>query len=177
MKFIALFCLAAAFGFSIPAVGPTEFPVPPYTKKSLFYIHRSPNPNTVVYEVNLTDKNIIDPDNPVKVYWIRVNEKERIKDLNYVERTFAYGVKLDTKEQGSYKMQFVAKKEKWFVASLDEKGQAVATMKINGRQAKLTKIFVQVAEEGWWPKVAYVEFFGLDSETGRAAYEKMIIKD
>jgi hypothetical protein len=35
---------------------------------------------------------------------------------------------------------------------------------------------VQVAEEGWWPKVAYVEFFGLDSETHKPTYEKMIIK-
>ena len=176
MKFFSLLCLIAAFGFSSPTSGPAEFPVPPYSKKSLFYIHRSPNPNTVIYEVNLTDKNTIDPDNPVKVYWIRYGEKGQQRDLNYIERTFAYGVKAETINQNNYKLQFVASKEKSFVASLDEKGQASATMKINGRQSKLTKIFVQVAEEGWWPKVAYVEFFGLDAETGKDAYEKMIIK-
>jgi hypothetical protein len=75
MKFITLFCLAAMIGFSNPTIDPAEFPVPPYSKKSLFYIHRSPNPNTVIYEVNLTDKSIIDPENPVKVYWIRYGEK------------------------------------------------------------------------------------------------------
>jgi hypothetical protein len=176
MKFISLICFVAAFGFSSPTPDLTEFPVPPYSKKSLFYIHRSPNPNTVIYEVNLTDKNMIDPENPVKVYWIRYGEKGQQRDLNYIERTFAYGVKAETITQNSYKLQFVASKEKSFVASIDENGQACATMKINGRQSKLTKIFVQVAEEGWWPKVAYVEFFGLDAETGKAAYEKMIIK-
>jgi len=176
MKFVTLFCLFAAFGFSNPTVGPTDFPVPPYSKKSLFYIHRSPNPNTVIYEVNLTDQNVIDPENPVKVYWIRYGEKGQLRDLNYIEKTFAYGVKPETINQNSYKLQFVASKEKWFVASLDEKGQACATMSINGRQSKLKKIFVQVAEEGWWPKIAYVEFFGLDSETNKPTYEKMIIK-
>lgn len=176
MKSVVLFCLFAAVGLSNPHITPTEFPVPPFSKKSLFYIHRSPNPNTVIYEVNLTDKNTIDPKNPVKVYWIRYGEKGQIRDLNYIEKTFAYGVKPETINQNSYKLQFVASKEKSFVASLDEKGQAYATMKIGGRQSKLTKIFVQVAEEGWWPKVAYVEFFGLDSETNNPTYEKMIIK-
>ena len=176
MKSIVLICLFAAVGFSNPNIAPTEFPVPPFSKKSLFYIHRSPNPNTVIYEVNLTDKNTIDAKNPVKVYWIRYGEKGQIRDLNYIEKTFAYGVKPETINQNSYKLQFVASKEKSFVASLDGKGQALATMKINGRQSKLTKIFVQVAEEGWWPKVAYVEFFGLDLESNKPTYEKMIIK-
>src|SRR5688572_11592857 len=175
MKSVVLFCLFVAVGFSNPIVNPTEFPVPPYSKKSLFYIHRSPNPNTVIYEVNMNDKNVIDPESPVKVYWIRYGEKGQLRDLNYIEKTFAYGVKAETINQNSYKLQFVASKEKSFVAALDDKGQACATMKINGRQSKLTKIFVQVAEEGWWPKVAYVEFFGLDSETAKATYEKMII--
>jgi hypothetical protein len=49
-------------------------------------------------------------------------------------------------------------------------------MVISGKRSKLTKIFVQVAEEGWWPKVAYVEFFGVEQETNKLAYEKMIIK-
>lgn len=176
MKFISLVCLFAVVGFSNPTISPTEFPVPPYTKKSLFYIHRSPNAHTVIYEVNLTDKNVIDPKNPVKIYWIRYGEKEKFKELNYLEKTFAYGIKPEAINENSYKLQFVASKEKWFVASVDDKGQAYATMKINGRQSKLTKIFVQVAEDGWWPKVAYVEFFGFDSETNKPAYEKMIIK-
>ncbi len=176
MKFVALFCLSALFSFDESKVHLTEFPIPPYSKKSLFYIHRSPNPNTVIYEVNLTDKNTIDPKDPVKVYWIRYGEKGQKRELNYLEKTFAYGVKNEPVNQHQHTVQFVASKEKSFVASLDEKGQAYATMKINGRQSRLTKIFVQVVEEGWWPKVAYVEFFGLDSETSKPTYEKMIIK-
>src|SRR5688500_3872589 len=171
MKFVTLFCLSALLGFNGSSTfHSTEFPFSLYSKKSLFYIHRSPNLNTVIYDVNLTTKIDIYLKDSVMIYWIRYGEKGQQRDLNYLERTFAYGVKPETVDQRSYKLQFVASKEKSFVASLDEKGQAYATMKINGRLSRLTKIFVQVAEEGWWPKVAYVEFFGLDVETkiGRA---------
>src|SRR5688572_2847738 len=176
MKFITPFFLVAVFGFSSPTFAPTEFPVPPHSSKSLFYIHRSPNPNTVIYEVNLTDKNVIDPENPVKVYWIRYGEKGQYRELNYIERTFAYGVKSEPIDSKLYRVQFVASKDKNFQVSIDEQGQALATMIISGKRSKMTKIFVQVAEEGWWPKVAYVEFFGVDIETNKPAYEKMLIK-
>lgn len=176
MKLVALFCLSTLTWFTSSTKDFTEFPIPPHTKKSLFYIHRSPNPNTVIYEVNLTDKNVIDSKDPVRVYWIRYGEKGQLEELNFVERTFAYGVKCEPADKLQYRAQFVASKEKSFVVSLDEKGQAHAIMKINERQSKLTKVFVQVAENGWWPKVAYVEFFGVDIETGKPAYEKMLIK-
>jgi hypothetical protein len=176
MKFVALFSLLVVVGFSNSKVDPSDFPVPPYSKKSLFYIHRSPNPNTVIYEVNLTEKNIIDPKEPVKVYWIRYGEKGQYRELNYIERTFAYGVKSEPVDSKLYHVYFVASKDRNFLVSVDERGQALATMVISGKRAKLTKIFVQVAEEGWWPKVAYVEFFGVDTETNKPAYEKMLIK-
>lgn len=174
MKFTALFCLSLVFGITGSKVNTTEFPVPPHSKKSLFYIHRSPNPNTVVYEINLTDKNAIDSKNPVKVYWIRYGEQGQYRELNYIERTFAYGVK--PSEDENLKMEFVAKKERVFTVAQDEKGQAYALMNIGGKSSRLTKIFVQVAEEGWWPKVAYVEFFGTDATANTPTYEKMLIK-
>lgn len=93
-----------------------------------------------------------------------------------MERTFAYGVKTESVDQNRFRMQFEASKKKSFVVSLDEKGQAFASMKISGQQSRLTNIFVQVAEEGWWPKIAYVEFFGLDSQTLKPSYEKMLIR-
>ncbi len=154
---------------------PSDFPVPPQSKKTLFYIHRSPNPNTVVYEVNLTANNTINPKNPVKVYWIRYGEQGQYRELNYLERTFAYGVKISAINSVKYKVQFVASKEKSWIVSIDEKGQAWASMTISGCQSRLTKIFVQVAEDGWWPSVAYVEFFGVDIKTQKATYEKMLI--
>ncbi len=55
MNIVTLICLSVLASLPNEATNRTEFPVPPYSKKSLFYIHRSPNTNTVIYEVNLTE--------------------------------------------------------------------------------------------------------------------------
>lgn len=152
-----------------------EFPVPPRTRQSLFYIHRNLNNHSVVYDINLTARGVIDPEDPVKIYWIRDGEKNKFKELNYMERTFAYGLKSERLAQGKYRASFVARKEKTIDVYMDEKGQATALMKIDNKISKLVKIFVQVAEDGWWPKVAYVEFFGTDFKTNLPTYERLLI--
>lgn len=154
---------------------PAEFPIPPRTKQSLFYIHRNLNNHSVVYDINLTEKGAIDPEEPVKIYWIRYGEKNKHKELNYMERTFAYGLKSEPLDRGTYQASFVAKREKKIDVYVDDKGQATALMKIDNKISKLVKIFVQVAEDGWWPKVAYVEFFGTDFKTNLPTYEKLLI--
>jgi hypothetical protein len=176
MKVLCLFFISGLLWFSEPVTDPSKFPVPPYSKKSLFYIHRNTNPNTVVYEVGTATDNQIDPNEPVRIYWIRYGEKSQQRGLNYLERTFAYGVKCSLVDEKKFLAQFVASKEKSFEVFIDDAGQALAMMVIGGQKAKLTKIFVQVAEDGWWPKVAYVEFFGIDAKTNKPAYEKMLIK-
>ncbi|HRJ31477.1 MAG TPA: DUF4833 domain-containing protein [Cyclobacteriaceae bacterium] len=150
-----------------------EFPVPPLTHKTLFYIHRSVNSNTVLYEVNLLNNTTIDPKNPVTVYWIRYAEKGQKRDLNMLERNFAYGIKCIPLQNGKYTLQFVASKARQAEILLDRNGQATAIMDINGKPSRLKKIFVHVAEDGWWPKVDYVEFFGEDVSTKEVTYEKM----
>lgn len=176
MKALCLFFISGLIWFSEPVTDPSKFPVPPHSRKSLFYIHRNTNPNTVVYEVGTGADNKIDPKDPVRIYWIRYGEKGQQRDLNYLERTFAYGVKCSSVDKQIYLAQFVASKDKSFEVSIDEAGQAWATMMIDGKKSRLNKIFVQVAEDGWWPKVAYVEFFGIDVKTNKPAYEKMLIK-
>jgi Domain of unknown function (DUF4833) len=107
MKVAALFWFSAILCFSESVtVDPSKFPVPPHSKRSLFYIHRSTNPNTVVYEVNLNANNTIDAKEPVTVYWIRYGEKGQQRGLNYLERTFAYGVKSEPINNKRYNVEF-----------------------------------------------------------------------
>lgn len=176
MKVLTLFWFSAIVGFSNSVtVDPSKFPVPPQSKKSLFFIHRSTNPNTVVYEVNLNESHTIDAADPVNVYWIRYGEKGQQRGLNYLERTFAYGVKSEPIDRTRYAVEFVASKARSMEVLLDRNGQAQAIMIIHGQKSKLTKIFVQVAEDGWWPRIAYIKFFGLDQNTNKPVYERMQI--
>lgn len=170
MKAVLLICVTAFL-----SIASTDFPAPPYTKNSLFYIYRNLNNHSVVYEINKLPNGTINPKEPFKIYWNRVGEKNRYRDLNYMERTFAYGLKSDDLKEGKIHAAFVARKGHVIDVFIDEKGQAIALMKIDNKISKLVKIFVQVAEDGWWPKVAYVEFFGTDFKTNLPTYEKLQI--
>lgn len=174
MKAVWILSMAALLSFS-SIRSDSEFTPPPYTKQSLFYIHRNLNNHSVVYEINKLANGAINPEEPFKIYWNRVGEKNRYRDLNYMERTFAYGLKSDPLKDGKVHAAFVARKGYFIDAYIDEKGQATALMKIDNKISKLVKIFVQVSEDGWWPKIAYVEFFGTDLKTSLPTYEKLLI--
>ena len=153
-----------------------NFPVPPHTNKTLFYVQRSTNSNTVMYDINLLPDKTIDSDDPVTVYWIRYAEKGQKKKLNYIERVLAYGVNCKPYHDNSFMLHFNASESKEVIVAIDPKGQARAQMAINKRKSYLEKIFVTVTEGGWrLPKVNYVEFFGTDLSNGEKTYEKMNI--
>src|ERR1700741_2751609 len=65
-----------------------DFPIPPQTKSMLFYIQRSTNSNTIIYDANIKNGKI-DADKALNIYWIRYTEKNQKKELNYLERVLA----------------------------------------------------------------------------------------
>jgi len=168
--------------FGIIGSGDTEalkeisFPTPPRTNKTLFYVQRSTNSNTVMYDANLLPDKTINTEEPVNVYWIRYAEKGQKRKLNYIERVLAYGVNCKPFQDNTYLLHFNASQSKEVLVTVDAKGQAHAQMAIGKQKSYLEKIFVTVSEGGWrFPKVNYVEFFGTDVSTGQKTYEKMDI--
>jgi hypothetical protein len=150
------------------------FPVPPQTNAMLFYIQRSTNINTIVYDVNITNGKI-DPDKALNIYWLRYTDKGQRGSLNYLERVLAYGADAipDKNNKGVYTLQFAASKKRTATFFLDDKGQAIAFMTINGKKARLNKIFVQAEETSWLPKVKYVDIIGSDLQTGIKEIERI----
>ncbi|HWZ23443.1 MAG TPA: DUF4833 domain-containing protein [Cytophagaceae bacterium] len=155
-------------------LGTIEFPVPTQTNKLLFYIQRSTNINTIIYDANIKDGKI-DPKKPLDIYWIRYTENGTKGTLNYLERVLAYGadVTVPTDTSKVYTIHFAASNKKTATFFVDSKGQAVAHMLINGKKAKLSKIFVQAHETSWLPKVSYVEITGFDLVTGAKVIERI----
>jgi hypothetical protein len=175
-----LFALVVAFVvFSAFLDFREPYPIPPVTGKTLFYIQRSNNANTVMYELNLLGKNPgrLNMNKPVDVYWIRYAEEGQRKELNYLERTFGYGVTTRMQADSSYQMNFIASKSKVVEVAILGSVKCKAFMVINNKRSILKRIFIQVKEDSWWPKIAYVEFFGIDIEGRQPVYEKMLIND
>ncbi len=152
-----------------------KMPVPATSAVRLFYVQRSPNINTVVYDVNLLPNKKINPEQPVNVYWVRYSGKGEKEPLNYLQRTLAYGVEATpiANEAGSFDGRVVSYKKRRLKIMLDATGSPMALTNINGKQNQLLHVFVMIEETGKLiPKVLYIELFGRDTRTGADVYER-----
>ncbi len=151
----------------------------PKTKHLLFYIQRTHNANTIVYDANFDENGILDTENPVKAYWIRFAEKGQKMPLRSYERWMAYGIKAKKEEKSPYDYRLYLSASSKVKLWLKQTGpyQAEVITIIDGKPAKLERMFATLDESGWIPKVKYGEFFGYDLATGKKAYQKVFPKD
>jgi hypothetical protein len=150
------------------------FPVPPADHNRLFYIQRSSNINTLIYDLNI-DKKTGKPDTetPVHPYWIRYNEKGQKEELNYIQRKFAYG--LVTKPLGvdRYDIRFVSYKKFPLTLMKGADGKYHIFASVAQKQIMLNYVFIKIEGGSFWlPNVIYVELKGIDPATGKEITER-----
>ena len=172
---VSLFCFTL---ISIQiSYGQDNYPTPPENRNSLFYIQRSGNTNTIVYDAHVDAKNQIESSNPITVYWRRYDETGQIKALNFIERKFAYGI--STKKlpnPNEYEFHLVSYAKKKMRLAMDQNGHPIALMYINGQAAILKKVFIKMDPGNmlsFTPDIKYVELFGKDPNNGKSIYEKI----
>lgn len=152
-----------------------KFPVPHGNRNQLFYLQRTPNTNTIVYELNY-NKTVLDAEEPIHVYWIRYTEQGQKEELNLIQRKFAYGVKSTLISKDKYRFHFVSYKKfpMFLVKGANNRYNVFAT--INQKQVILNRIFVKINGGSFWtPNVEYVEVKGIDPATGKEVLERMKI--
>jgi Domain of unknown function (DUF4833) len=151
-----------------------QLPVPPESDIRLFYIQRSSNANTILYDANiLTDKKL-DTKDPVHTYWIRYTEGGKKQELSGMQRTLAYGLHTSAikGEVNAYEGHFLAYRKRKFIVKQNAKGEPIALFMINGKMQILKRVFVQTDDSGMMPSVNYIELWGKDAVTGKDVYEK-----
>lgn len=142
--------------------------------ETLFHIERSKNANIVKYDARVTADGKLDRDEPVDAYWLRLEKDGRRKELTWIQRTLAYGFETTWDASGEFvRMEMVADIGR-SVKVYERNGVFRAETPIDGRPAYLEKLFIRSIEGGLRPKVEYIEFFGVDAETGEKRYEKFI---
>jgi phosphatidylglycerophosphate synthase len=150
------------------------FPVPGGNPNQLFYLQRTTNTNTIVCELNVNSKGQLDTESPVNVFWIRFPEGGMRKELNYIQRTFAYGIKSKPLGNNVYQLHFVSFKKRTFdlMPSPKDNKYRVFAM-INQKQAQLNRIFLKIEGGSFWsPNVVYMEMKGTDVVTGKEVMER-----
>jgi hypothetical protein len=148
------------------------FPVPTGNANQLFYLQRTSNTNTIVYELNYR-KGKLDESNPVHVFWIRYAEKSQRAELSWIQRVFAYGVKVKLLSDSSYRVRLVsyAGYSMYLKKGADNKYRLYAP--INGKQQLLKSIFVKITGGTMWsPDIEYFEVSGTDPLTGKSVSER-----
>lgn len=155
-----------------------EYPIPPKTKERLFYIQRNHNSNTIVYDANFDEKGNLNVINPIDVYWIRYEEDGRKMDLRRIEKWYAYGVKCSKSksEANFYNVKLVANKKKDFQLLQKKPFEAKIHTLIDNKQSYMEHMYIEADNSGVWPKVKFIELFGIDIVTGKNTYEKILTK-
>ena len=152
-----------------------EYPVPDNANgRMLFFIQRSLNSNTVVYDVNLNPQGRIEIDQPISIYWKRYNTNGAVKKLKWFEEFFAYGIRSKTVGNGEFVVYFSAYKTRKARLYLKRSYQAELEIVMSGRKARPYCAYVQLKDDNaFYPQVLHVDLWGIDSKTGDLLFERI----
>lgn len=160
-KKIMLIIFILAFGIC-DGFAQVGFPVPAGNQKQLFYLQRTSNSNTIVYELNYKN-GVIDIENPVHEFWIRYQEQGQQQELSYIQRKFAYGVKAKKVANNKYELNFVSYKNYKMYLEPGPDNKLYVFTDINKQKVILTSIFLKINGGSFWsPNIEYVEISGID---------------
>lgn len=175
MTFTGLFpSLARAQNDDNPS--PLTFPTPKNINNQLFYVQRDPNTNTIICQLNTNEKGELDKEQPINVFWIRYADNEGKKDLNYIQRKFAYGIQTKDIGNGNYELRFVSYKKFPLLltkSATDKKYHVYVTA--NNKKILLDRIFLRIEGGSFWlPNVKYVELKGYEANNPTKAVTERI---
>jgi hypothetical protein len=153
-----------------------SYPVPQKTAKLLFYLQRSHNKNTIVYELNTLTDGTVDVRNPIKVSWIRFEEGGKRAELSFIQRR-AFGVKcrLTDKPDNSFIVQFNNFNKRDIRLVKNTTGTYSALMKINNETAELEDVYIKAENNAIGLPISfkYMDVYGISIKDRKPVYERI----
>ena len=144
------------------------------TYQPLFVVERSINANVVHYDAKIDEDERLDSREPVIAFWIMAAKDGRRQELNFLEKSKAYGIIVEPSQTGgSYRIVLVSQKNRQIEVYRD--GDTVrAETTIGGHRAYLKKIYVAVRKGSLFSTPSYVELMGTDIATGEMLQETIV---
>ncbi|HCV43716.1 MAG TPA: hypothetical protein DGH68_09560 [Bacteroidetes bacterium] len=143
----------------------------PAQGERLFRITRNKNDNIVCYDVRHKGGRL-DKDNPVSVYWVIPSKKNKLENLNFVERTKAYGVSV-VKSFGQDSVDIMMKAGKRPIRVTVRGGRWVALTALDSQEVAIDSVYVMAEESGLTPTVQWAEVMGRYPATGEPMRKKI----
>jgi hypothetical protein len=155
---------------------PEQFPTPPKSDNSLFFLQRNRNENTIVYDAKINEDGEFDRSEPIDVYWLRYTSTGYRRELKWIERTFAYGYSSKkVKNRNEFLIELTAYDKREIHLKKTKDGKPIATITCNGKECRLDYIYVFADESGSWPKGIHVDIHATDLVTGKKVKERIKI--
>jgi hypothetical protein len=155
-----------------------SFPVPPINHKTLFYLQRNLDLNSVIYEMNFDDNGKPNDLSPVNVSWL-INKTGKRIPLSMAQRKWAYGVKstVIVADNPLIKINIAAyKKVDIYLSYSSAAEKYVAIVYIDERSVVVKRVFVNITGgTSIRPKVAWIKLFGNDLNSGKAVEKKLAL--
>lgn len=169
MKDIQLAAMSLLAALLLPATGWTA----DAEQQTLFHIERSKNDNIVQYDALVDEDGRLNKRKPVVAYWIRPHKEDRIKQLSWIQRTFAYGFKAKlSKDRHSVTLDMVADIGRPIHVNFID-GAYRASIVIDGEESHIEKMYIHSVGSGTSTSVEYIDLHGSGVESGGAHYERI----
>ncbi len=174
--FILIISFFTAVGFNNLSLK-KDYPIPEGINHLLFYVQRTSNTNTLVYALNLDEKNEINTKNPIKIYWINYALDGGTEPLNYVQKKYAYGIETEIVdiEKKSFRFKFVSykKKELYLIKTASDNKYHVF-YNVKDKLLPIVRVFIKTEGGLLWPKVKYTDITCIDLIKNEEVVERII---
>jgi hypothetical protein len=146
-----------------------------YESQLLFKINRSRDSNEICYAININQNGSVNTENPIRPFWIKKTENNKIEPLTWIQNHYAYGIKVldsEVRQKNAWQFQFVSYAKRTFeLRHLGNNRFKVFTI-LNNKEIEVTRIFVQIDGGSFWvPSVPYVKLIGFEPLTGKEITE------
>lgn len=146
------------------------FPKPTGIKNMLFYIQRTLNTNTIIYELNTDAAGELNAKEPVKLYYINYANRGETEAVSGIQKKYAYGfdIKLIDAEKKTYSFALNAFKSRTLYLTQSPKDKAFHVFcNIHNQLAMLSFVFVKMeSDKIGFPHVRSIELIGKSVATG-----------
>lgn len=152
----------------------TEFPALKGNPNQLFYLQRTKNTNTVVYELN-KQNGLLDSKKPIHVFWILFASNDERQELSSIEKKFAYGITITSVGNEEYQFTLVAYPKIILHLKKDSDQNYHVYLTLSGKLMMLQRTFIKEKEGGFSlsPTIEYIDFFGIDVVSGKEMSERI----
>jgi hypothetical protein len=148
-----------------------SYPTPPRTPSMLFYLQRSLDLNSVIYQANYEGDNAnsrkLDDQDPVNIYWLINDGANSTRPLSQVQK-LGYGLKVEDADEDWVQLHLVAyKKMPIRVKYAPKEGRYNAYVQLDGKDVILKRVFINIdGGTKLRPNVTFIELSGIAAQTG-----------